>query len=89
MSQDTIDTDVWSAVVALLRLKPPLSLIPVRCSLLGRNTLVFRAPVVIKCCQIYVTYIHPHRQVFSNLRTSIPPTCKKKRNRKNAISYTV
>ena len=49
MSQDTIDSDVWSAVVALLRIKPPLSLIAVRCSLFAvgsQHSLVFRAPVV-------------------------------------------
>ena len=33
MSQDMIDSDVWSAVVASLRIKLPLLLIAVRCSL--------------------------------------------------------
>ena len=76
MSQDTIDTDVWSAVVALLRLKPPLSLIPVRCSLLGRKTLSsfvlpsFRA----KTGKLLQNMCNIHRHVFSNLQTSIPLT---------------
>lgn len=62
MSQDTIDSDVWSAVVAQFSIMPSLSLIAVRCSLLGRNTLSSRCYQERKLLpnikyKIYVTHI--------------------------------